>query len=672
MPDRRPPDASWPDRSSPDARDLLWTPTPERVAGAALSAFRLRAQRHAGRALPDYDALHAWSVREAESFWRFYATDAGLPWAAPPGRAMSADPMPDTRWFEGGTLSYARALLYPAGLRSDDADALVGLTEAGAERRLSYAQLRELVARVQEGLRREGVGPNDAVVAFAANVPETVAVLLACAGLGALFASCSPDFGGEAAAARFAQLRPKVVFASPVYRYGGRRFDTTATVRDLARRLPGDVATVLLPYPGEEAPEAGVGATWEGWLPAAAAAPEPELRPLPFDHPLYVLFSSGTTGLPKAMVHRAGGALLSHHKEHRLHSDIRPGDVVFYFTTCGWMMWNWLVSALAQAATVVLYDGSPAEPDPLALWRMAERERVTFFGTSARFLHSLQAHAARPGAEADLHALRTVASTGSPLSPGGFRYVYREISADVHLASISGGTDIVSCFMLGVPTLPVIAGEIQRPGLGVDLAVFDERGNDVRGVAGELVCRRPLPSMPLRFLGDPSGERYHDAYFSTYPGLWRHGDLIERTPAGGIVVYGRSDATLNPGGVRIGTAEVYRPLEALPEVLEAAAVGYRGHGDEEIWLLLVLRPGVVLDEALARRVRDTLRRHASPRHVPRRIVQVPHLPHTRSGKLVEIAVARLVNGEEVRNASVMANPEALDGIRAALEQGESF
>ena len=652
----------------------LWRPSPERADATRLEAFRRHAERVTGTSLPDYDALHAWSVREPDRFWLELAAFLRIPFSTVAPHARSPEPMPHTRWFEGATLNYAAALLYPDGLDDPERPAIVAVTEDGAEARWSYADLRRVVARIQRSLERDGVREGDAVAAFAANVPETVALLLACAGIGAVFTSCSPDFGHEAAAARFGQVGPRLLFASTSYRYAGREHDTRAAVADLARDLASVEQVVLLPYPGAPAgaTDAEVGRPWQRWLAPEDAAPsEPTCRALPFDHPLYVLFSSGTTGLPKAMVHRAGGALLTHAKEHALHSDIRPGDVVFYYTTCGWMMWNWLVSALAQAATIVLYDGAPAAPDLMATFRLAERLGTTFFGTSARFLHELQAHGVRPGDEADLGKLRTIASTGSPLSPGAFRYVYDAIAADVHLASISGGTDIVSCFMLGVPTLPVYAGQIQRPGLGVDLAVFDDDGHEVHGTPGELVCRQPLPSMPLSFLNDSDGARYRTAYFDVYPDVWRHGDLVERTPEGGILVYGRSDATLNPSGVRIGTAEIYRPLEHVRVVAEAAAVGKKVEGDEEIWLLVVLRQGSVLDEALAAEIRAAIRAGASPRHVPRRVLQVPQLPRTRSGKAMEMAVARIVNGLEVTNRAVMANPESVDEIRAVVEGADA-
>ncbi len=646
------------------ASEPLWTPPRARVAASAMEAFRLAGERATAASLPDYAALHAWSVARPDEFWGLLAEKLELPFRSRAATVRSTDPMPHTRWFEGGTLNYAEALLHPRGVAAD-AVAIVSAVEGGGETSLTWPELRDATARTRAALLAAGVGEGDAVAAFAANLPEAVITLLACASLGAVFTSCSPDFGAEAAAARFEQVGPKVLVASGAYRYGGKLMDRSETVAALRRRLKTLVQTVELVYPGEGPRLAGA-PTWDEWL-AGAAGPL-EFTALPFDHPLYVLYSSGTTGAPKAMVHRAGGALLTHRKEHALHSDIGPGDVVYYFTTTGWMMWNWLVSALASGATVVLFDGSPAWPDPQVTFRLAERLGVTFFGTSARFIQELSRQGLSPGEACDLSALRTLASTGSPLSPHGFEYVYRAVKQDLHLASISGGTDIVSCFMLGVPTLPVYAGEIQGPGLGVDLRVFDESGNDVTGEPGELVCGSPLPSMPLRFLADPDFSRYRAAYFEQYPGVWRHGDLVERTAHGGIVVYGRSDATLNPGGVRIGTAEIYRPLEAVREVAEAVAVARRLEDDQEVWLLVVLRGGAVLDEALEARIRRVIRESTSPRHVPKRIIDVPELPRTRSGKTMELAVSRLVNGRPMTNREVVANPQALDQIAERLQR----
>lgn len=641
----------------------LWTPSRERLESSNLYAFKKAVSRHLGRELESYADLHAWSVADLAEFWSFYVEDAGLDFGGSVEKVLSDDPMPFTRWFEGATLNYAQQLLFPKTLKSPDQPALIAVTETGVERVLSYAELRAEVGRCAAALKREGVGVGDRVAAFATNTPETVVLLLACASLGAIFSSCSPDFGLDAAASRFGQIEPKLLFASPFYYYGGKRFETLETVQKLAGGIGSVERVVLLPYPGEppQPPlKGGVSfAMWQDWLEPPT---EPTFELLPFDHPLYILFSSGTTGLPKAMVHRAGGALLKHHSEQRLHCDIKPGDRVFYFSTCGWMMWNWLVAALAQGAAVVQYEGSPGYPDLGALWRMAEKHGVTFFGTSARYLQTLQGAGVEPQTLADLSALRTVASTGSPLAPSGFEYVYDKIKEDVHLASISGGTDIVGCFMLGVPVELVYVGQIQGPALGVDLVALSETGESVVGEPGELVCRQPLPSMPLKFWNDPDFTRYLSAYFEKYPGLWRHGDLIEMTPQGGVVVYGRSDATLNPGGVRIGTAELYRPLEDIPEILEACAVGKRENGDEVIWLFVVLKDGTQLDNALRDRIRSHIREKASPRHLPRRVFQVSQLPRTRSGKTVEMAVSSLVNGSLVSNREVMANPEALDEI----------
>lgn len=642
----------------------LWTPSEDRVARAAMTGARLDAQEAAGRPLPNYDAFHAWSVEEPDAFWSFLAGRL-LSWRERWQAVRTGGSVLDTGWFEGGRLNVAEALLYPPG-RTGDAPALVAVAEEAPTVRLSLAELRALTARVQVALRASGVGPGDTVAAMAANVPEAVAVLLACAAEGAVFTSCSPDFGADAAAARFAQVSPKVLFGSPAARYGGRRHDARTTLSALAEALPSLGARVALPVPGE--PEA---ARPRGFTPFASwsdvtAADAPTCRALPFDHPLYVLYSSGTTGPPKAIRHRAGGALLSQLKELRLHGDVRPGDRVTYYTTTGWMMWNWLVAALGLGAVVTLIDGSPVWPDRMRLWRLARDEELSLLGTSARYLHALDAAEAHPRELGPFPALRTVMSTGSPLSRAGFRFVYREVADDVHLASISGGTDIVSCFLLGVPTLPVHAGQIQRPGLGVDLAVFDERGRTLERGPGELVCRQPLPSMPLGFVGDQDGRRYHRAYGARFPGVWTHGDRIERHPEGGYVHHGRSDATLNPGGVRIGSAEVTGPVLALPGVVDAAAVPYpRGH-DEEVWLLVVLADGARLSEDGERAVRRAVREGASPRHVPARVLAVPDLPRTRNGKTMEKLLAALVAGRDPGPLTAVGNPGAIDAVRACL------
>ena len=636
----------------------LWTPSERRVAEAAMTEFRQVAERHTGQTFSDYEALHAWSAENPADFWALYASYAGFDLAAQ--RVMSDDSMPYTKWFEGAALNYAQALLYPAELKGEDELAIVAANERGNERRLTYAELRREVARCAAALKRTGVQQGDRVAASVSNAPEAVILLLACASLGAVFSSCSPDFGADAAADRFGQIKPKLLVASGGYHYNGKFYSTLKTVQTLSKRIDSLLEVVVIPS------DEGHGnfTSWEDWLRDEDA--ELTFTPLPFDHPLYILYSSGTTGLPKAIVHRAGGALLSHHKEHRLHADIKPGDTVFYFTTCGWMMWNWLVSALAQGATIVLYDGSPSQPSLEVTWKLAEKLGMTYFGTSARFIHSCKDFGVVPKEIADLSALKSISSTGSPLSPAGFRWVYEAVKEDVHLASISGGTDIVSCFMLGNPVQSVYEGTIQSPGMGVALAAYDDTGQRVKGEPGELVCEKPLPSMPLSFWNDPDFERYKGAYLDFYPGVWRHGDLIEMTKEG-IVVYGRSDATLNPGGVRIGTAEVYRPLQSLSEVMESLAVGKKEDGDEVIWLFVVLREGVTLDEDLTKRIKAAIRQDSSPRHTPKRVFQVSQLPRTRSGKLVEVAVSRLVNGHDVPNRQSMENPEALEDISRALE-----
>ncbi len=496
------------------------------------------------------------------------------------------------------------------------------------------------------------------VAGYLANVPEAVISMLAAAHLGAVWTCVAPEFGAASVVERLAQTGARLLVASACYDYGGKRHDCLERTAQVARELPDLLAVVLVGADAAAAARVPGARSWEalrGTDPAAAPPP----RRLGFDAPLFVLYSSGTTGKPKAIVHGAGGTLLQHRKEHLLHTDIRPGDVVFYYTTCGWMMWNWLVSALGSGATLVLYDGSPLHPDQDALWRLAAEERVAVFGTSPRYLAALEKDGARPGERHDLSALRTILSTGAPLAPAQFDYVYEAIAPDVHLASISGGTDIVSCFCLGVPWLPVRRGEIQAAGLGMATDVFDEQGRPVRGQRGELVCTAAFPSMPLGFLDDADQARYRAAYFARFPGVWHHGDYAIRTDTGGFILLGRSDAVLNPGGVRIGTAEIYRQVERLPEVLESLAVGQQRGEDERIVLFVRLRPGATLDAALQERIRRAIREHASPRHVPARILAVADLPRTLSGKLAELAVREVLHGRPVANREALANPESL-------------
>jgi len=651
---------------APGFGEQLWAPSPERIARAAITVFRLGVASDRGMDLPDTRSLHAWSVADPGSFWDESWTRLGLIGHRGDGPAVVAGESPaDTAFFPGATLNVAENLL-----RGPDDDlAILATDEAGARRTLTRAELRAQAASFAATLRRLGVQPGDRVAAWLPNVPETVVAFLGAAMVGAVFSSASPDFGVSGVLDRFGQIAPKVLVAADGYRYAGRAHDRLARLGEVIEGLPEQPTTFVVRILST----ADVAAHLPGarpWAEAIAQPAAPQFPPLPFDHPLFVLYSSGTTGVPKAIVHRGGGVLLKHLVEHQLHCDIRPGDRVFYYTTCGWMMWNWLVTALASGATIVLYDGSPMHPRPDVLFDLAQREQVTLFGTSAKFLDASAKAGLAPGLDHDLGGVRTITSTGSPLSPEGFGYVYAAISPDVHLASISGGTDIVGCFVLGDPTRPVHAGEIQGPALGLDVDVVDAGGASLRarpGVRGDLVCRNSFPSMPLGFWGDRTGARYRAAYFERFPGMWTQGDFASTTAHGGLVIHGRSDATLNAGGVRIGTAEIYRQVEALPEVRESLAIGQEWDGDTRIVLFVVLAEGHVLDDALTATIRTRLRESCSPRHVPARIVAVPDLPRTRSGKLAELAVRDVVHGRPVGNAEALANPEALDHVRDCPE-----
>jgi len=642
--------------------DILWTPSPERAAGTRLSRF---ADQVWGRPVDGpaaYADLQAWSVANPAVFWQSVWTFCGVVGDGPGDEILRhADRMPGAVWFPEARLNYAENLLQGDGAK----EVLVFQGEEGDPRRLTRAELRAQTARVAAALTAAGVAPGDRVVGFLPNIPEAVIAMLAAASVGAVWSSCSPDFGVQGVLDRFGQIAPKVLLTADGYRYGGKTHDSLATARLLHEDLPSVEHLVVVPFL-TAAPSLPPGAVlWDDFL-AADGPAEPTYRRLPFDHPLFIMYSSGTTGLPKCMVHGAGGTLLQHLKEHQLHCDLGPGDRLFYYTTCGWMMWNWLVSGLASGAAVMLYDGHALRPEPV-LWDFAAREGFTVFGTSARYLAACQKTGLAPGRTHDLSSLRCVLSTGSPLAPETFDYVYADVKADLQLSSISGGTDIISCFALGNPALPVRRGELQSRGLGMAVEVVDGTGQPVTSAKGELVCRRPFPSMPLSFWNDPDGSRYHRAYFDRFPGIWCHGDFAEITPSDGLIIHGRSDTVLNPGGVRIGTAEIYRIVEQFSEIRESLVVGQTWQGDVRVILFVVLSAGSGLDGDLADRVKSRLKQETSPRHVPALILAVPEIPRTLSGKLVELAVRNILEGRPVDNADALANPGALDVFRKIAE-----
>ena len=565
------------------------------------------------------------------------------------------------RRFPGATLNFAEHLLR----RRDGHPALVAIAEDGSREQLSYAQLAAHVAGMQRALRNAGVGIGDRVAAFMPNTWQTVVGMLASASLGATWSSCSPDFGTQGVIDRFGQIEPKVLIAAAGYRYAGKQIDLTDKLNEILPQLPSLERLVIVPYSRDEASptdykSVALTTLWQDFYQPGGA---PQFTPVPFDQPLYILYSSGTTGVPKCIVHGTGGTLLQHVKELGLHTDLGATDTLFYYTTCGWMMWNWLVSGLALGATLVLYDGSPFHPEPTRLIDLIDAEDISIFGSSAKFIAALEKAGVKPRESHKLHSLKTILSTGSPLAHESFEYIYRDLKADLCLSSISGGTDIVSCFALGNPTLPVWPGELQCKGLGMDVQVWDEQGQPLQGGKGELVCARHFPSMPVGFWNDAGGEKFRAAYFDTFPGVWAHGDYAEETEHGGLVIHGRSDAVLNPGGVRIGTAEIYRQVEKVPQVLESVAISQDWQGDVRVVLFVRLREGVTLDDALRDEIRRIIRANTTPRHVPARIVQVADIPRTISGKIVELAVRNVVHGRPVKNTDALANPQALELYR---------
>ncbi|MEJ8571099.1 acetoacetate--CoA ligase [Microbaculum marinum] len=636
----------------------LWSPTAETVANSNMTRFARFVEERHGLTLEGYEALHNFSVDRRADFWAAIWDFCEI--VGEKGeRALTDDGMPGARFFPDARLNFAENLLR----RSDEGEALVFRGEDKVARRMSWKELNELVSRLQQALRDYGVVAGDRVAAMMPNLPESIAAMLATASLGAIWSSCSPDFGERGVLDRFGQIEPKVLIACDGYWYAGKRIEVADKLASVVEKLPSLNAVIVVPYL-EIAEDVAARVDKAKSLPEViggySTAPVTFER-MPFAHPLYILFSSGTTGVPKCIVHSAGGTLLQHVKEHELQSDVKPGDRVFYFTTLGWMMWNWLVSGLAAEATLLLYDGSPFHPDGNVIFDYAQEERMTLFGTSAKYIDAVKKAGLRPRDTHDLSAVRLIASTGSPLAAESFDFVYDAIKPDVHLASISGGTDIVSCFVLGNPLSPVYRGEIQGPGLGMAVDVWDDDGRTCPpGTKGELVCTEAFPSMPIMFWNDPDGAKYRSAYFERFPGVWCHGDFAEWTTHQGIVIHGRSDATLNPGGVRIGTAEIYAQVEQLPEIVEAIAIGQDHEGDVRVVLFVRLAGGVTLDDDLTARIRKQIREGASPRHVPARIVAVADIPRTKSGKITELAVRDVVHGREVKNKEALANPEALE------------
>lgn len=634
----------------------LWQPTHEQVAHSAM--YRLMTQ--CGQ--DTYEDLYTYSVTQSENFWAKVWDFCGVIGEKGSDRVLlNADNMEKASFFPDARLNYAQNLLR----RRDEVPAVFFYTENKRTQVLSWKELYSQVARVADHLTRWGVEPGDRVAAYMPNAPETLIAFLAAASIGAVWSSCSPDFGVPGVVDRFGQIAPKVLLIADGYYYNGKAYPYLERLAEIRQSIPSIQHVVVVPYlTSSDAPqftEASCGGPVEIWseLLATSTAETISFKMLPFNHPLYILYSSGTTGVPKCIVHRAGGVLIQHLKEHQLHCDLTPADVLFYFTTCGWMMWNWLVSGLATGCPIVLYDGAPTFPHVTRLFELIDEVKITVFGTSAKFIDALAKSGALPKQTYDLQSLRMITSTGSPLSPEGFRYVYKSVKASICLASISGGTDIVSCFALGNPMKPVWVGELQTRGLGMAVDVFNEKGESVQGEKGELVCTKPFPSQPLGFWGDETGKKYHQAYYARFPNVWCHGDFVELTQHQGLIIHGRSDAVLNPGGVRIGTAEIYRQVEKIADVQESIAVGQNWQNDVRVVLFVKLAEGVVLTDALVAAIKQEIRTHTTPRHVPAKIIQVPDIPRTKNGKIAEIAVRQAIHHEVVKNKEALLNPDIL-------------
>lgn len=644
---------------------LLWQPSEARIKSTNMYDFIQYVNKRYGKNFQNYSDLYQWSVTEIPDFWAAVWDYGDVIHSRPYDRVVD-DPkkLPGAKWFEGARLNFAENLLR----YRDDHIALSFKGENMPTVSITYAELYDRVARLAKSLRDMGIKAGDRVAGFMPNMTETVIAMLATTSIGAIWSSCSPDFGIKGVLDRFGQIRPRVLFTPNGYRYNGKNFDSLERISDILKELPGIEKVVIVPYtdPAPDPTRVPNGILFNDFL-SKEEGLKIQFEQLPTDHPLYIMYSSGTTGVPKCIVHGAAGTLVQHIKELKLHTDVKREDTIFYFTTCGWMMWNWLVSSLTLGARVFLYDGSPFYRDPAFLWKVAEEEKFSIFGTSAKYLAAVEKAEVRPGTAFDLSPLKAVLSTGSPLSIESFEYVYRDIKKDLVLSSISGGTDIVSCFALGNPIGAVYAGELQCRGLGMKVEAYNEDGKPVIGEKGELVCTAAAPSMPASFWNDPDGKKYRSAYFETYPGVWHHGDYIEITENEGVIIYGRSDATLNPGGVRIGTAEIYRQVENIPEVLDSLVVGQDWDNDVRVILFVKLREGCELTEDLVKHIKTTIRQNTTPRHVPAKIIAIPDIPYTISGKKVELAVRKVIHNQEVKNKDALTNPEALEYYKNLAE-----
>ena len=636
----------------------LWTPSEERIQNTNLYRFMNIVNETFNQNFSEYEPLYQWSIENIPDFWACLWEFAKIKSSTPYDQVVDdVGKMPGAKWFSGARLNFAENLLR----YKDDHTALIFKGEDRVDRRMTYAELYDEVASVARSLRQAGVRTGDRVVGFMPNMPETVIAMLAATSMGATWSSCSPDFGIKGVLDRFGQIKPKVLFTADGYFFKGKQLDSLERISSILKELPSIEKVVVVPFTEKDPDIRSISnAVLYDDFKSLEPAPAIEFEQLPFDHPLYIMYSSGTTGLPKCMVQSAGGILVHHLKELMLHADLKREDTIFYFTTCGWMMWNWLVSSLAVGATIVLYDGNPFHPDPDALWKIARDEKITIFGTSAGYIAALQNAGVKPGKTFDLSPLKAVLSTGSPLSIEGFEYIYREVKADLQLGSIAGGTDLNGCFALGNPMGPVWAGELQCRGLAMKVLAFDENGKSVINQQGELVCAAPFPSMPIYFWNDPDTKKYRDAYFNVYPNIWRHGDYIVITERGGVIMYGRSDATLNPGGVRIGTAEIYRQVDLLEEIEDCVVVGQNWKNDVRVILFVKMTEGVELTDEIVAKIKNTIRTDASPRHVPAVILPVPDIPYTHNMKKVELAVKKVIHNQPVLNKDSLSNPEALD------------